>query len=156
MKRGFTLIEILIVVIILAVIAGISIPNFAKSLITIELSQTAQDLLMTMRFAQSRSVLQGGVYQLVFEDGFKSYHLEQAKTDTSETEEEIIFIPMNNRWGKKHLVPSSVSVTLDRSTVRFYSDGTIEPIRIEVSNNKSKFFLSTMEQRGHVFIWEQT
>ena len=157
MKQGFTLIEIVLVVLVLAIVVGVAVPNIAKSLNTVELSQCAQDMLMTMRFAQARSRLEQKDYRLVFDDGFKAYHLERAVADEPlDDQYNMEFIPLAGRWGRKQTVPSSMTIGSNKQLVQFYADGTIEPVRMELFNDKRKFILSTMEQRGHVFLWEQT
>lgn len=54
--RGFTLVELLIVIVIFAILAGIAIPNFAPQVANNRATAAANDLLGTLQYARSEAV----------------------------------------------------------------------------------------------------
>ena len=69
-NKAFTLIEMLLVLIILSVIVGLTVPNFGKSVNTFELKKTANDIVYLVRWAQSRAINENVNYQLAFLNDF--------------------------------------------------------------------------------------
>lgn len=56
-NRGFTLIEILVVVVIAALMAGIALPGFVRSMRGAELRTASRSVLMAHKYARSTAVL---------------------------------------------------------------------------------------------------
>lgn len=56
-RRGFTLIEILVVVVIAALMAGIALPGFVRSMRGAELRTATRSVLMAHKYARSTAVL---------------------------------------------------------------------------------------------------
>ncbi|MBI3617245.1 MAG: prepilin-type N-terminal cleavage/methylation domain-containing protein [Candidatus Omnitrophica bacterium] len=73
--RGFTLIEILLVVVIMAVIAALAVSNFSRTYAGIELRKAADDLAYRMRYAQSYAVTKNTRARLEFDPLFTQYWL---------------------------------------------------------------------------------
>ncbi len=68
--RGFTLVEILLVVVIMAVIAVLAVPNFSRTYAGIELHKTADDLAYRMRYVQSYAITKNTRARLEFDPSF--------------------------------------------------------------------------------------
>jgi len=56
-RRGFTLIEILVVIVIMALAAGIALPGFVRSMKGAQLRTASRTVLMAHKYARSTSVL---------------------------------------------------------------------------------------------------
>ncbi len=56
-RRGFTLIEILVVVVIAALVAGIALPGFVRSMRGAQLRTASRTVLMSHKYARSTAVL---------------------------------------------------------------------------------------------------
>jgi prepilin-type N-terminal cleavage/methylation domain-containing protein len=69
-SAGFTLVEILLVVVILAVAAGIAVPSFSRSFRGAKLRNSVRMVLMAHRSAQSKAVL-GQRYVAILFDAVK-------------------------------------------------------------------------------------
>ena len=64
-KRSFTIVELLIVILLLAVIAGLAIPNFGSTFKNLQLSQMAKTISSVMYYAQTRSIMKAKGHRLV-------------------------------------------------------------------------------------------
>lgn len=150
-RCGFSLVEIILVVLILSVIAGLTVPNFNQTYKKIKLQKSADDLAYTMRYAQSRAIIKGLLVRLNWDVDTRNYWLEENK---SSEDKEASFKRFSGRIGKKFNVPAGVSFETDCEHILFYPDGSIEKKHINVCSNSKCFVVSAREQRGHVNVFE--
>ena len=154
-SKAFTLIEIILVSLVLIVIAGLSLPNFAKTYLGLELKQTTKDVVYLMRYAQSRAVTKGKQMQAEFAPDLKSYWInELSSREESESEEQ--FNRISGRFGKVYHIPDSVELASDFQKVHFYEDGSIEKVRVYLClKGKDRCqTVSTKEQRAAVKVYD--
>ncbi len=147
--QAFTLIEMLLVITILAVIAGLSIPSFRKSFTGLELKNQSKEFVYLMRYSQSRSVTKGTRVRINLDVGTKYYFL----TESEDENETLDFQPIKGKMGQKHQFSSAIDIESSKSTLDFYPDGTIEKAQIRLCQNQECFVVSTTEQRGHVKLY---
>lgn len=155
-QAGFTLIEMILVVIVLSVIAGFAIPSFSKTYAYIELQRAAQDLAYLMRYAQSRAVTKNTTVGLQFDADFSTYWLvEKLKKEEEGAEDE--FKRISGRLGKRFKIPAALIIKTDEDfdSLYFYPDGTIDKKSIHVCRDKNCFIVSTQEKRGDVIVFAQ-
>lgn len=75
---GFTLIEVLVVLVLLATISAVAAPSFGRGIAIIELQSTARQIAATLRLARAKAVREQQVY-------FVGFDLEKGQVDlTSE------------------------------------------------------------------------
>lgn len=72
-EKGFTLIELMVVVIIMGVVAAFSVPNFLRSLPTTRLNGSADDLRGKLMLARVRAIGEGVPYIARFTANGTSY-----------------------------------------------------------------------------------
>ena len=72
---GFTLIELVVVILVLAVLAGTAVPVLTKWVPNYRLRSAASDLYSNMQLARMRAIRNGGDYGIVFNVGAGSYDL---------------------------------------------------------------------------------
>ena len=147
-KQAFTLIELILVVLLLAIIAGLTIPNFVKTYSHFQLAKTADDLSYLMRYAQSRAISKNRVVQLVFSTEFSQYWLEQGD------DKGVGFERFRSRLGRTFPVPHEIDIKVENQTLKFYSDGSIEKERINVCQEQKCVIVSTQEQRGYIRVFK--
>ncbi len=159
MIRGLTLIEILLVMVLFGVIAGITLPNFNKSFAKLKLKSTADDLAYCMRYAQSRAIFKNQDVCLVFDDQLKGYWLLAGPSwvdDLAEDVETKEFQRISGRWGRKFQIPQEFMVESAQSSFTFYPNGQIEKARIRICSQDQCMIVSSQEQRGKVSVFDET
>lgn len=150
-RASFTLIEILIVVILLGVVAGLAVPNFSSAYNGFLLSEAAKDLSFVMRYAQDRSVIRSAKHKLVLDTQNTRYWLEETQGSTEGRIADDNFVRINGRFGRDFHIPEGITVESDKTEALFYPDGKIDKIRIYLSRKKKDYFtISTYEQDGNV------
>ncbi len=150
LKEGFTLIEILIVVVLLAVIAAVSLPHFSVSLARLQLRNTAYKLAYLMRYAQSAAITRGIEMRLSFDSQFQTYGIEQSFPDDSWEENGGQFQALEGPWGRRDEVPDDMQLTAGKESVVFYPDGQIEKFQANICRETDCFLITTEGVRGLV------
>lgn len=72
-SKGFTIIEMMIVIAIIGILAAIAIPNFISWLPNYRLGSAARDVLSTMQLARLRAVRENANVVISFDTGNDSY-----------------------------------------------------------------------------------
>ncbi|MBU0759933.1 MAG: GspH/FimT family pseudopilin [Candidatus Omnitrophica bacterium] len=80
MRRGFTIIELIMVMVIIAILAVIAIPRF-ESFYEIKLRGTANRLVLDIRYAQRVAISEHESYGLEFDAANERYRVYQVSTD---------------------------------------------------------------------------
>lgn len=148
-KKGFSLIEILLVVILLSIVAVLIIPNFSQSYKSLLLSKTTESLADLMRYAQSRSVMNNHPVNLRFEEDFSGYQVLQFDGESNS------FQKISNRLGQFFEVPLDIKVSSETLVIGFYPDGTIDPVEVQVCSDKKCYSISSKIQRGFIKVIEK-
>jgi len=152
-QKGFTLIEILLVLVLLTVIIGLVIPNFSSTYNSLQLKRMVQDLGYLMRYAQSRAITKQSLVRLEFDDEQKTYWLMQEVKD-QEGDIEGSFDRLSGRLGRNYRIPDGIKIQKGEEMILFYPDGQIEKQHLSICNDKKCFTISTKAQRGKVLIFE--
>jgi prepilin-type N-terminal cleavage/methylation domain-containing protein len=150
-RTAFTLIELLLVIIILSVIVGLSATNFSNSFTNIELKKSAENIAYLVRWAQARAVHENATYQLLFLENSRNYRILRGRSSEDGSQESFEPVPVH--MGRVFSLPASVQVERPVG-MKIYPDGTLDKMRIRLIGRKDKALLSTMEQRGNIFILE--
>ena len=153
--RGFTLIEIILVVVLLLIIAALAIPNFSHTYTTVELQTSTQDLAYLMRYAQSRAISKNKNVQLEFNPEFTQYWLTQEKLDQDDSADQEEFERFDGRLGKTYEIPRDILLEDAPQTIRFYPDGNIEKKHFYVCQPAFCYTISTQDQKGFVDVFEE-
>ena len=150
-RCGFTLIEIILVLLLFSIIAAITIPNFSQTYKTLTLKKTADDLAYLMRYAQSRAVTKNRQMVLQFDGEFSKYWLAQS-TAQEESQGEKQFERIATQMGRTFFLSDGLKIESEAQAVYFYTDGTMDKERIFVCREQRCFTISTQEQRGEVLV----
>ena len=151
-RRGFTLVEILLVVCILVVIAGMALPSIGRLVPSLTLKQTAENLADTMRLAQTKALAYRKSLRLVFDQTFSSFHIEEATSTTND--DEAKYEPLAGRLGKSQSLPDNIVITAPDSLL-FSADGQMEKENIVLclKGEKSCYTISTKVQYGQIRVF---
>ncbi|MEI6126176.1 MAG: prepilin-type N-terminal cleavage/methylation domain-containing protein [Pseudomonadota bacterium] len=66
-SSGFTLIELMIVLIIMSIMLAFAAPRFAKDLLSLSLETTAKKVAGALRYARSQALSTGHIYNAIFD-----------------------------------------------------------------------------------------
>ncbi len=151
MKKAFTLIEILLVVILLSVVAAIALPNFGPVYRDMQLRRSADDIVYLMRYTQTRAITKGVMCQINFDPIASTYWLtQQAAVQADDKEDKVSFEAVPGRWGRIFHIMSPVQLDPKVAHINFSPDGNIEKIKFSICLGDNCLTISTEEQRGYV------
>ena len=140
--RGFTLIEIMIVVAIMAIVMGMSVPFLYHALHREKLHQAIRDIEEVCANARARAIMQGAMAEVVFHGG-QEVRFEVAGASGPPKDESNVppgsAIPAGS--GLATQLPDGVAPTALRingidymeaheARVRFYPNGTCDELRL--------------------------
>ncbi len=147
---AFTLIELLLVMIIMAVLAGFSVPLFSKSYAERQVRQAADDIVYLMRYARVRAMTEQVVYQVALKDGAAVL----LKASDEVTPQGPLFKNVSGAMGRLRALPAGVMLLAAPLAVNCFPDGKIDPVHFSVRGRAGGLVISTEEVLGHVAVWD--
>lgn len=150
---GFTLVELIVSLVVLAVVLGLALPNFSSGFGGFQLQHCADDLKTGARWAQAMAMGQRRVYVLNFAADRKSYRIMRVAPESTEKEEKLEAV--RSSAGRSSRIPSGVQVNVKEDRLRFYPDGTIDPAVIELVSGPKKLMLSSAAMRGQLVMIDE-
>lgn len=126
-KYAFSLIELLIVVCILSIVAGISLPLFSKTFDNILLKNSSQDIVYLMRLASYRAVCEGKDFRVYLDKNRNGYFLSQ--------KEGRDYKLVSDRIGKFKAFSKKIKFDFDNEFIEFKPSGQTTAFKITLENN---------------------
>ena len=155
-RRGFTFVEILLVVGLLGVVAAMSLPNLSQSFGQVQLRTAAGDVAYLLRYAQSRAIVTTHQFRMVFALDPLSYWLEEAGAGGDGVADgEETYGRIKGRFGRTFLVPQGISLQADPSEIVLTPDGAITPVTVRVCQKQKCLLVTTRLQKGQVHVIEE-
>ncbi len=151
-KKGFTLIEILLVVLMIIVVAGLALPNFSILFERIQLDETAKNIVYLMRYVQNRAMIKERQHELVFDENNHEYWLNEISSDDEGGMAQSA--PVAGRFGRHFSFSPRLTIETDNPEIKFYPDGKIDKVHLYICNRKSCLTVSTREHLGYVELFE--
>ena len=118
---GFTFIELMLVIVIIAVLAGVAFPRLARSLNAINLSSASAEVQSVINSLSQRAVVERNVYFIRFDAAENKYIIYQKSAST----------PIEI---KSYAIPEDVVLNSDAAEVYFYPDGSIDNVTISLTD----------------------
>ncbi len=144
-RTAFTLVEVALVIIIMAVIAAMALPNFSATFSGSQLKQIEQDLLHKARWSQIMAVGTRRIYALSFAQQPDSYKV--VTVDRTDSDHPVL-VSVPTAMGRAHIIPNGVEVRAPDGPIEFHPDGTITPAVIELRSKHKKSILSSTARAG--------
>lgn len=144
-KRGFSLLEFLLVITILATIFSLSIPLFKNNFNNLQLNNSTQDLVFLMRYLHSSAVMQNKTLCLNFDAQ------ERKISPVSKNKSE--FMIFNDRFAKIYQMPKDIYFESNCLYACFYPDGSADKLNLFIKkDDKNVFKIETISMSGDVKI----
>lgn len=144
---GFTLVELLLVVLIMGILVGISTPLFKNTYYDFQLTDTAQRISGLVRFAQASAIVERAKFRINFNSEKTKYWLEK-ESDPAKPNE---FLRISGKFGRANSVPQDIKIEYENDTITFYPDGSADEAVIYFRNKNNKFYTCLIEgQTGYV------
>ncbi len=121
LPSGFTLIEILLVTVLLAILVAVVTPRFRSSFDSLHYKNFVQDTAALMRYAHDRAMLGKETLMVRFQNDPAGCRLEKSVLQEGKKEPE--FRPVNDRTGVLRALPQGVRLDAEPPGVIFYPDG---------------------------------
>lgn len=163
-KLGITLLEILLVLVIIVIVAGITLPNISGSYGNTKLITVANNIERLSRYARGNAILREKNMTLVIDTEKRLIFVGEEKNILMDEDSEINNLEIIERLG--YISDTNLTVDVEKEIFRslpdglkityveinqeqlsideifyqiqFYSNGQCESFRIILSNNKSK------------------
>jgi prepilin-type N-terminal cleavage/methylation domain-containing protein len=149
--KGFTLVELLVVTIIIAILTIISIPSFRRTYNSLQLSTSANDLASALRYAQERSIAQRNNYRFILNIDNNNYWMEKLET----TEEGEEYQRIKGKLGRTFYVPKFLTIEPNSTEIIFNPDGSSDLILIYIIDQKENYFTIASEGiSGYVKVYD--
>ncbi len=121
LPSGFTLIEILLVTVLLAILVAVITPRFRSSFDSLHYKNFVQDTAALMRYAHDRAMLNKETLMVRFQTDPAGCRLEKSVVLPGKKEPE--FRPVTDRTGVLRELPKGVRLDAEPAELIFYPDG---------------------------------
>ena len=141
-KKGFTFIELMLVVITVGIILGFSIPLFRRTLINLQLENLTQSIAKLMKYGQERAIVERARYRINFDFDEGKYWLTMESDSLSPTK----FQKVGGRFGRIYEVPNGISIEGTENKLTFYPDGRADKLSIYLTNQSQTTYTLTTQK----------
>lgn len=153
MKRAFTLVEIMVVVAVMGLLLGISIPAFRKIMNKAPLEQGISDVESLCRQARAEAIVGQQAMDVVFNESEEIVALTAAARVINApdpftglmiktTEETQLIDQVALEVDLQIIEPEPDEFTLDEIRIRFYPNGTSETLALRVAGDDEAYLLT--------------
>ncbi|HVT90927.1 MAG TPA: GspH/FimT family pseudopilin [Tepidisphaeraceae bacterium] len=146
MRSGFTLLELVLVMMIACIVMAVAAPRLRGWSHGADMTNTADQILMLMRYAQSHAVTQATTYRVEF-DNAAPPHFWLSVQQGSGYSDASNFLEVNDSFGAKYKMPEGVQFELRKAAVAsaaqnsaansidFYPTGRTQPATLTLRNS---------------------
>ena len=150
-QAGFTLLELLIVILILGVLVGVSVPQFRRTFRHLQLQVFASDVATLLTYASKRAVATGEILRVHFDVADRRYWLAQVQQASPEGK----FERVSGKFGRISSVPEGISLDPSARGVTFYPDGRADRFEMFIFGDRQDGYrLVTDVRTGRVKLLE--
>jgi general secretion pathway protein H len=145
-ERGFSLIEIAVVLVLLSLCIALIAPNLSRFSTSVELKSAAKKVAAILRYCRSEAINKGKIYQVVFDSNLLSVKVQavvsedQEATEKKEATNVQMTYPLPAGVQMKELNTESTQYPSDLPAFEFYPNG---------GSNGGDILLDTRSQKGY-------
>jgi len=145
-KRGFSLIELSLVALIIAIMVSISTPLFRRTFYNLQLDETSYNIARFMNYARATAITERLKTKISFDFNGKRYWM----TINEDTQNPDLFARIEGRFGRSHVIPSVLTVEGADDAIVFYPNGRSEDFKLYLKNNNGiTKVIEVREESGH-------
>ncbi len=115
-KKGFSLLELIVVLILVGLAAGVVMPSFSRGLRGLEMETAGRDLMTRMRHARSQAIAKQKVFRIILQ-----------KDEEETVPDYYVFADEFEQQIRKFVLPEGVSVETEEQEfpvrINFYANG---------------------------------
>lgn len=135
-RNGFTLVELLFVIIIVGILIGVSLPNFRKTFNNLQLNSLSPQLQSFMNYLCQHSIVEEEIIYLNIDNDKKEYWAIKKNGQTRL---------------RTYKVPKEIEISTSQKQIAFYPDGNIDKVEIKLAGpDKQSVILTTKGVYGGV------
>jgi type II secretion system protein H len=120
-RKGFTLLELIFVMLIVSIIAGLAVPSLRGFLLGRKSADAAAQLIALSQYARTQSASSGSVYRLNVDAQSRTYWLSSQRG--------AAFQELGNEFGRRFSLPDDTTPEWQgdaREFIEFFPDGRVE------------------------------
>ena len=135
-SSGFTLLELIVVLLILALVAGLVAPKMRAFTVGQSTDNAAEQIVVLARYARTQAITEGASYRLNFDSGGGAYWLTSSDAG--------VFKPVSGEYGEHLTLPDGAQMRTDRAAqsdgtyVTFQSTGRTDPAHVWITDKQGK------------------
>ncbi len=148
-RSGYTLIELVLLTVIIAVLVAISTPLFRNTYSRLELKDASFNLAKLINFSQEKAVLEGLPYKLNLDIKNSRYHL--TKLDPGGSGK---YVRLEEKVGRIFSLPRGIKLKSGKKEIVFYPDGHSEKATITFMGKNKRLNIEIKGSLGYVEIKE--
>jgi len=130
-QKGFTLIELMIILLITAVLSSVAVPSFVQWCQDLEFRKTTRCLVSILREAKSRAIRTNLEHRMEYAATNKQYRMTQGNRSNNST----LWNTVVYDWTE---LPAGVRIDANVNTIQMNTNGTANGGTIRVQNDKLK------------------
>lgn len=144
---GFTLLELLMVLLILSFVVGLSVPLFSRTFNHMQLEVFSYNVARLLDYAGKRAVASRSRTRVHFDTEGRQYWLLQAQAASKESS----FQRVSDKLGRTYRIPDAVSVNPSLQDVTFHPDGSADPFELLIlERGETRYRLVTDVWTGRI------
>jgi len=151
---GFSLLELIIVLAMISIIAGMVAPMFGATMSSIQFRNARNDLIGLIQFVQEIAVRDSREYRVYLDKRENTYWVERLVEHKGTTK---VFEPVTEFWGQKTRLPDYVELTQIRARksrggnelyIGCYPNGASDVAKVTIQDKRRRGRLMRLEVSG--------